>query len=166
MLQLIIHQEVHVGGIDGPPPATDVRAVVENQAVGLGRRRCGGCGRGGSRSGWRRLGCRRRQDNTELDGLNLMNVYGLRLIPHLDAKLLRIAGFHRPRNLAAILQGDDISEEPAAGQQAELPEDEQEESSHNHIPDCRVTLNTSHAFQAGADRLEDDPEIEFASNTS
>jgi hypothetical protein len=30
MLELIIHQEVHVGGIDGPPPASDVRAVIEN----------------------------------------------------------------------------------------------------------------------------------------
>src|ERR1700693_132121 len=27
------------GGVDGPPPASDVRTIVENQAVGLGRRR-------------------------------------------------------------------------------------------------------------------------------
>jgi hypothetical protein len=30
MLELVIHQEVQVGGVEGPPPASDVRAVVEN----------------------------------------------------------------------------------------------------------------------------------------
>jgi hypothetical protein len=96
-----------------------------------------------------------------------MDVDGLRLIPNLDVKLLGVAGFHEPRDLAAILQGDDIGEEPAAGQQAEMPEDEQQDSSHNHIPDCGFTLNAQRAFlQAGADRLENDPEIEFASTTS
>ena len=65
MLELIVYQEVHLGGVDGPPPASDVRAVVENQAVGLGRRRFG---REVCRFGWRLRGWRRRQGNTELDG--------------------------------------------------------------------------------------------------
>jgi hypothetical protein len=35
MLQLIVYQEVDLVGIDGPPPASDVCAVLENQRVGL-----------------------------------------------------------------------------------------------------------------------------------
>ena len=80
-----------------------------------------------------------------------MDVDGLRLIPNLDVKLLGVAGLHQPLDLPAILRSDDIGEEPAAGQQAELPEDEQEDSSHIHL------LN---------DVSENDPEIELASNTS
>ena len=68
-----------------------------------------------------------------------MDIDGLRLIPNLDVKLLGVAGFHGPRDLAAILQGDDIGEEPVAGQQAEMPEDEQQDSSHNHTPDSRFS---------------------------
>ena len=67
-----------------------------------------------------------------------MDVDGLRLIPNLDVKLLGVAGFHGPRDLAAILQGDDIGEQPVAGQQAEMPEDEQQDSSHNHTSDSSV----------------------------
>jgi hypothetical protein len=96
MLELIIYQEVQVGGVDGPPPASDVCAVVENQAVGLGRRRFARCGREVCGSGWRRRGWRRRQGNSELDGLNLMDINGLRLIPGLDVKLLDVAGLHQP----------------------------------------------------------------------
>jgi hypothetical protein len=80
-----------------------------------------------------------------LDGLNFMDVDGLRLIPNLDVKLLGVAGFHEPRDLAAILQGDDIGEEPVTGQQADMPEDEQQDSSHNHAPDFRFTLNAQRA---------------------
>jgi hypothetical protein len=79
-----------------------------------------------------------------------MDIDCLRLNPDLDVKLLGVAGLHQPRDLAAILQSDDIGEEPTAGQQAELPEDEQE-ASHIHL------LN---------DVSENDPEIELASNTS
>jgi hypothetical protein len=71
-----------------------------------------------------------------LDGLNFMDVDVLRLIPNLNMKFLDVAGFNDPRDLAAIPQGDDVGEEPAARQQAEMPEDEQQDSSHNHIPDC------------------------------
>jgi hypothetical protein len=80
-----------------------------------------------------------------------MDIDCLRLIPDLDVKLLGVAGLHQPGDLEAILQSDDIGEEPAAGQQAELPEDEQEDSSHIHF------LN---------DVSENDAEIELASNTS
>jgi hypothetical protein len=80
-----------------------------------------------------------------------MDIDCLRLIPDLDVKLLGVAGLHEPRDLAAIFQGDGIGEEPTTGQQAQLPEDEQEDSSHIHL------LN---------DVLENDPEIEFGSNTS
>ena len=49
-------------------------------------------------------------------------------------------------------------------QQAELPEHEQQDSSHSHIPGCGFTLNAQRAFlQAGGAHLENDPEIEFAS---
>ena len=74
-----------------------------------------------------------------------MDVQGLRLIPNLDVKFLGVAGFHEPGDLAAILQGDDIGEEPEARQKAELPEDEQEDSSHIRL------------LNAGS---ENDPEIE------
>jgi len=107
--------------------------------------------REGNRFGWRRRGCRRRQGNTELDGPNLMDIDCLRLIPDLDVKLLGVAGLYQPRDLVAILQGDDIGEEPTAGQQAELPEDEQNDSSHIHLLD---------------DAAENDPEIQLASHTS
>jgi hypothetical protein len=62
-----------------------------------------------------------------------MDVYGLRLITRLDMKLLGVAGFHRPRDLAAILEGDDVGEEPVASQQAKMQEDEQQNPSHNHL---------------------------------
>jgi hypothetical protein len=165
MLELIIHQEVHVGGVDRPPPASDVRAVLEKQAVGLVWGRFGRSGCRSCRFGWRRRGCRRRHGNTELDDLNFMDVDGLRLIPNLDVKLLGVAGFHGPRDLAAILEGDDVGEEPVAGQQAEMPEDQQQDSSHNHTPDSRFTLHAT-GVQAAADHFENDPEIEFASNAS
>jgi hypothetical protein len=96
MLELIIYQEVHVGGVNGPPPARNVRTVFEEQAVGLGRRRFGRCGREVCRSGGRRRGWRRRQENPELDDLNLMDINCLRLIPGLDVKLLDVAGLHQP----------------------------------------------------------------------
>jgi hypothetical protein len=86
------------------------------------------------RFGWRRRDNRCRQGNTELDGLNLMDIDCLRLIPDLDVKLLGVARLHQSRDLAAILQSDDIGEEPAAGQQAELPKDEQDDYSHIHLP--------------------------------
>jgi hypothetical protein len=35
MLELIVHQEVYLPGVDGPPPAGDVSAVLENQRVPL-----------------------------------------------------------------------------------------------------------------------------------
>ena len=130
-----------MAGVDGPPPAGDVCAVLENQRVGL---------RGRAGFACRRRGGRRRQGNTELDGLSLMDINCLRLIPDLDVKLLGVAGLHQPRDLAAILQSDDIGEEPTAGQQAELPKDEQEDSSHIHL------LN---------DVSENDPEIELESQT-
>jgi hypothetical protein len=131
-----------MAGVNGPAPADDVCAVLENQRVGW---------RGRAGFECRRRGWLRRQGNTELDGLNLMDIDCLRLISGLDVKLLDVAGLHRPRDLAAILQRDDIGEEPAAGQQGELPEDEQEDSSHIHL------LN---------DVSENDPEIKRASNTS
>jgi len=34
MPELIIHQEVHVGGVDRPPPAGDVRAALRNRLLG------------------------------------------------------------------------------------------------------------------------------------
>jgi hypothetical protein len=80
-----------------------------------------------------------------------MDINCLRLIPDLHVKLLGVARLHQPGDLAAILQRDDIGEEPTAGQQAELPDEEQEDSSHIHL------LN---------DASENDPEIELASNTS
>ena len=96
MLELIIHQEMQVGCVDGPPPAKYVRAVLENQVVGLGRRRFGSGGRDICRFGRRLRGWLRRHGNTELDGLNLMDVNCLGLIPNLDVQLLDVAGFHRP----------------------------------------------------------------------
>jgi hypothetical protein len=74
-----------------------------------------------------------------------MDVNGLRLIPNLDVKLLGVAGFHGSGDLAAILQSDDIGEEPVARQKAEMPEDEQQDSSHHHTPDSRFTLNAQSA---------------------
>ena len=143
MFELILDQEVQVGGVDRPPPARDLRAVVENQAVGLGWGRFGCCRREACRLGWRRRGWRPRRGNTELDGLNLIDINCLRLIPDLDVKLLDVAGLDRPSDLAATLQSDDIGEELAAGQQAELPQDKQRDSSHNHISDlCGFTFNT------------------------
>ena len=82
-----------------------------------------------------------------------MDVDGLRLIPNLDVKLLDVAGFDRARDLVPVLQGDDIGDEPAAGQQAEMPEDEQQDSSHNHIRDCGFTLNAQRAFGTGPVKL-------------
>jgi hypothetical protein len=64
-----------------------------------------------------------------LDGLNLMDIDGLRLSSHLDVKLLSVAGFNRTRNLTSVLQGDDIGEKPTTGQQAKL-QDNGESSSH------------------------------------
>ena len=74
-----------------------------------------------------------------MDGLNFMDVDGLRLIPNLDVKLLGVAGFHGSRDPAAILQGDDVGKEPVASQKAEMPEDEQQYSSHNHTLDSRLS---------------------------
>jgi hypothetical protein len=101
MLQLIVYQEVHLAGIDGPPFPREVFAIRENQGVVLGT-----CG-----FGWRRGRSRR---NAELDRLNLADIDRLRPIAALNVKLLGVAGLHRPGNLAAIVQGDDIGEEPAA----------------------------------------------------
>jgi hypothetical protein len=145
MLELIIDQEVDVGEVDRPPLARDVRAVVEKQAVGLGRRRFRSCGCSRCRFGWRRRVRQRGQGNTELDGLNFMDVDSLRLIPNLDVQLLGVAGFHCSGDLAAILQSDDIGEEAVARQQAEMPEDEQQDSSHNHTSDSRFTLKAQGA---------------------
>ena len=114
MLELIVHQEVQVGGVDRPPPPSDMSAVVEKQAVGLGHRSFGRRGRSAFRFRWR-CDWRRRQGNTELNGLYLMDIDCLRLIPGLDVKLLDVAGLHQPRDLPAILQSDDIGEHPAAG---------------------------------------------------
>jgi hypothetical protein len=123
-----------MAGVDGPPPAGDMCAVLENHRVGWrGRGGWRRFGREVCHFWWRRRGWRRRQENTELDGLNLMDIYCQRLIPDLDVKLLDVAGLHQPRDLAAILRSDDIGEEPAAGQQAELAEDQQEDSSHIHL---------------------------------
>jgi hypothetical protein len=74
-----------------------------------------------------------------LDDLNVMDVDGLRLIASLDVKLLGVAGFYGPGYLAAIRQGDDIAEQPDVGQQAEMPQEEQQDSSHNHTLDSRLT---------------------------
>ena len=121
MLELIIDQEMDVSGVNRPPLAGHLRAVIQKQAVGS--------------FGRRRRGDRRRQGNTQLDRLDFQDVDGLRPIPALDVKLLGVAGFHSSRNLAAILQSDDIGEEWVARQQAELPEAEQQDSSHNHSSD-------------------------------
>jgi hypothetical protein len=50
-------------------------------------------------------------------------------------KLPDVAGLQQSRDLAAIVERDDIGEEPAAGQEAELPDDKQEDSSHIHVLD-------------------------------
>jgi hypothetical protein len=70
-----------------------------------------------------------------------MDVEGLRLIPNVDVQFPGVAGFHEPRDLAAILEGDDIGEEPDARQQAELQDDERKESSHIHL---RLASNPIH----------------------
>jgi hypothetical protein len=86
-----------------------------------------------------------------LDSLNLVDIESLRLIPHLDVKFLGVAGLHEPGDLAAVLQGDDVGEEPDARQQAELPDEEQDNPSHSHL---LIAVS------------EKDAEIELASNTS
>ena len=79
-----------------------------------------------------------------------MDINGIRPIPDLDVQLLDVAGLHQPRDLAAIVQSDDIGEKHTAGQQAELPGDEQEDS-HIHLL---------------SDVSKNDSEIELAFNTS
>ena len=67
----------------------------------------------------------------------------------LDVKLLSVTGLHGPRDLAAILQRDDVGKEPVANQQAEMRKNEQQDSSHNHT----LILDSAQSATAAGNRL-------------